>query len=149
MKFFILILLFAVFVLVGFFIYRFYKIRFQLYFDMEYICKYFKNNITFFKNDLDSLINSIRHKLHNTSTKIIANINDNNMYLKNEDKDNICKFFSTLGQGDVDYEINNLNYYENYFNNLKNECKEDVKSKGILYMKLTIILGLTIVILLI
>ena len=149
MKFFILLILFAIFTLVGFMVYKYFKIRYHLYFDMEFMCKYFKNNITFFKNDFDSLINSIKSKLHYSSVKIISNINDKSLYIKNEDKENVCKFFSILGKGDVDYEVNNLNYYEKFFSSLKNESKDDVKSKGILYMKLIIILGLGVVILLI
>jgi hypothetical protein len=112
------------------------------------MCKYLKNNISFFKDDITSIITSIKNKLHNGTIKIILS-NDEKINSFKNDIPIISKFISSLGYGDVDYELNNLNYYEDYFCNLKDECKDNVKNKGLLYMKLIILLGLTFVILLI
>jgi len=148
MKIILLIGLFVFFVLIGIFIYNFYLVRYHLYFDLEFMCKYLKNNISFFKNDIASIISSIKNKLHNSTIKIVLSNSEKLNFLKN-DILIISKFISSLGCGDVDYELNNLNYYEDYFCTLKNECKDDVKNKGLLYMKLVIILGLAFVIILI
>ena len=147
MKVFLLIVLFGIFVVISFLIYRYYLIRFYLFFDLEFMCKYFKNNISFFKDNVTNIISSLKDKLHLSTKRIIKNLDKNIYYIKKDDKQIIIKFIYSLGNGDVDYEINNINYYENYFLNIKNESKDDVKNKGILYMKLLIILGLTLVVL--
>lgn len=149
MKLFLLIVLFSIFVIMGILIYKCYLLRFHLFSDLEFLCKYFKNNITFFKEEILTILISIKDKLHLSTIKIIKNIDKNNYLIKREDKEMISKFIYSLGGGDVDFEISNLTYYENYFSSMKSDSKEDIKNKGILYMKLMVIMGITLVILLI
>jgi hypothetical protein len=72
------------------------------------MCRYIKNNISFLKNDIVSIISSMKNKLHSSSVRIIAN-NDDKFNLFKTDLPIISKFLASLGGGDVDYELNNLN----------------------------------------
>lgn len=149
MKLFLLLLMIVVFILIGVCVYKFYSIRHSLYVDMVYICKSLKNNISFSKDNIKEILNSNLINLKFTTRKILNSLDSSNIFLKNDDRDIIDKFFSSLGKGNVDYEINNITYHENNFENLKEQALFDLKNKGLLYMKLIIILGLVFFILLI
>ncbi|MBE5757382.1 MAG: hypothetical protein E7345_00415 [Clostridiales bacterium] len=149
MKLFLLLLMLVFFILIGVCVYKFYSVRHSLYADMVYICKSLKNNISFSKDNIKEILNSNIINLKFTTRKILNSLDSSNIFLKNDDREIIDKFFSSLGKGNVDYEINNITYHENNFENLKEQALFDLKNKGLLYMKLIIILGLVFFILLI
>ena len=64
-------------------------------------------------------------------------------------KKTINDFFESLGRGDVTFELNNIDYYLNIFEDLSNKSKDEMKSKATVYFKLIIGLGLIVCILLI
>lgn len=150
MKFFLIILLFAFCVLIATFVYMYYLIRKNLFGDMVYICKYLKNNISFNKNEINVLLTDSFQNI-NTSSKYILKNNTKSIskIFTKEKKSLINDFFKSLGKGDVNFEINNIDYYLNNFENLEAKSKEEVKTKALMYFKLIIGFGLILCILLI
>lgn len=61
----------------------------------------------------------------------------------------INEFVNGLGIGDVDYEVNNISYYENIFDENRRLSKEKLNTDGKMYLKLIIGVGLAICIMLI
>jgi len=150
MKFVLLVMLFVCFVLIAVAVYFFYYIRYLIFKDLYYISGYIKNNIVFNKNSISDILSTCKDNVSLYTRLYISK--KNIKYFKmmnNNDKKNIDMFFDSLGKGNVDYEINNLNYYENVFNNFIINSKENVNSKGIVYLKLVILFGVIVVILLI
>lgn len=150
MKLFMLILLFGIFVLIAIFVYLYYLYKSKLFGDIDYICKYLKNNISFNKNNLNSLLTNCFQEINPTSRYILKNTTSqfSKIMLKGNG-DLINDFYKSLGKGDVNFEINNLDYYIKIFEELKSKTKEEIKSKGLIYFKLIIGGGLILCILLI
>lgn len=138
-------LLFIAIIVIGVVIYFKYLFRIQVFEDMVYITKYFKNNISFSKDDFDTLLNNCFSDLHKSTKNIL---NKNNSILNNSDNSLINNYFLSLGHGDVCYEIKNLEYYESLFLERLAFHKEN-KKLGSLYFKLLIGLGVLVVIILI
>ena len=149
MKLFLIFLLFASFVLVAIFVYMYYLVRQKLFFDLVYICRSLKNNISFNKNQINDLLTNIFKQINKTSRYIIKKnkLSFSNYFLKN-DKKKVIDFFKSIGHGDVNFEINNLNYYENIFVEIENKSKDKLQKKGLMYFKLIIGIGIIICILL-
>ena len=83
------------------------------------------------------------------SRALLENRNSNLIIYKKDDVSNARKFLSSLGKGDVNYEISNINYYENIFEELRKSSKELLEKDGVMYIKLMIGIGLAVCILLI
>lgn len=148
MKLFLLILVFACFVFVGIYIYFRYYYRFVLYKDLIFLCKNLKNNITFNKNQINSILNLALRNVSKMSKNLIVTGKDNFMLFSKDDIKNVNDFSSSLGKGDVDFEINNITYFENNFLELKDVAKEKLDKNGIVYLKLCIFVGLAFFIML-
>lgn len=150
MKFFLIILLFAFCVLIATFVYMYYLIRKKLFGDMVYICKYLKNNISFNKNEINVLLTDSFQNINSSSKYILKNNSKSiSKIFTKENKSLINDFFKSLGKGDVNFEINNIDYYLNNFENLESKSKEEIKTKALMYFKLIIGFGLILCILLI
>lgn len=150
MKFFLLIILFAFFIFFAICVYMYFSYRYKVFFDTKYICKYLKNNISFNKSNLNDLLTKCFSEISSSSKYIFKNLSSpfSNLILK-KDKKVVYEFFKSLGKGDVGYEINNLNYYTNIFDELKIKAEIDQKNKAMMYFKLIIGLGLIVCIILI
>lgn len=150
MKFFLLIILFALFVLIAIGIYLYFLYRSRLFVDLDYIARYLKNNITFNKNNLNILLTNSFDKISATSRYILKNTSSPfSKIILRKDYSTLNNFFKSLGKGDVTFEVENLDYYINIFENLKLSTNADMKNKAMVYFKLTIGLGLIVCILLI
>ena len=150
MKFFLIILLFAFCILIATFVYMYYLIRKKLFGDMVYICKYLKNNISFNKNEINVLLTDSFQNINTSSKYILKNHSKSiSKIFTKGNKSLINDFFKSLGKGDVNFEINNIDYYLNNFENLESKSKEEVKTKALMYFKLIIGFGLILCILLI
>lgn len=147
MRLFLIFLLVLLFSLLGVIVYAFYLYRYKLYSDLIYICKNLKNKISFTKIEINNILEDCFDDISKTSKLFITKRNSVSMFLK---KDNLIvdEFFSSLGKGDVDFEMKNISYYENIFSNISKEAQEKVKSSGLMYLKLFIGFGLIIGILL-
>ncbi|HBO48925.1 MAG TPA: hypothetical protein DD614_03740 [Clostridiales bacterium] len=149
MKFFLLIILFSLFVIFGIIVYMYYLYKQKLFFDIVYLCKYFKNNISFNKKNINELLNDCYPNISQSSRYFINNRNRLSKLLPKDNKKTINDFFESLGRGDVTFELNNIDYYLNIFEDLSNKSKDEMKSKATVYFKLIIGLGLIVCILLI
>ena len=139
------------FVLLAVLIYLKYHYKFVVYKDLVYLCKMLKNNISFNKNTIDVLLKNAEKNISNFTKNLIC---QNNNYKKSyvltkEELLDIEGFVKSLGLGDVKYEINNLTYYENEFNDKKVNSKELLNKDGKMYLKLIIGVGIAIFIILI
>ena len=149
MKFFLLIILFSLFVIFGIIVYMYYLYKQKLFFDIVYLCKYFNNNISFNKKNINELLNDCYPNISQSSRYFINNRNRLSKLLPKDNKKTINDFFESLGRGDVTFELNNIDYYLNIFEDLSNKSKDEMKSKATVYFKLIIGLGLIVCILLI
>lgn len=150
MKIFLIVFIFLIFLSIGVWIYCKYYYRHQLFKDLCYVCSHLKNNITFRKDKISIILNESYSNISSNSKKLFLNISkSSNFIFKNEDIELVRKFMNSLGKGDVDYEINNLNYYENNFNELRVNYHELLKKNGTMYIKLMIGIGLAVCVILI
>lgn len=147
MKIVILLFILTLFICFGLFFYLKYLYRIHIFQDILYIVKYLKNNIVFTKSNLNTLINECCSNIHNITKKFFVNDIKLNNILCKEDDDLLKRYFCSMGNGDVEYEINNLSYYENIFLE-RYEFHKKNKANGVLYFKLIIGVGLLVVILL-
>ena len=130
-------------------VYLYYSYRYKLYKDLIYICEYIKNDISFTKNDLKIIFTKCFRKISISTKYLLKNYQNNDLRLiKKIDQENIDKFFSSLGSGDIDYENKSLEYFIDYFKTFEKESYDDYRKKGLMFVKLSILLGLTICILL-
>lgn len=150
MKFFLLIILFVVFVFIGIFVWATYYYRNLFFKDMEYVCKYFKNNISFNKNNLGDLFQIVENNISSITKSYLKNEkNIKGMLLKKKDIELCREFVRSLGKGDVEWELNNITYYENIFEENKHSSKNELDKNGSMYFKLIIGIGLAVCIILI
>ena len=150
MKFFLLIILLAIFVLVAIAFYLYFLYKKKLFEDLDYIAKYLKNNITFNKNNINILLTNAFKDINPTSKYILKNLSSpiSKLFFR-KDKNIVNDFYKSLGKGDVNFEVSNLNYYIEIFEELKKKHSEEMKSKAMVYFKLIIGFGLTLCIILI
>ena len=148
MKILLIFLIMIAFVFFALFVYLYYFIRVKLYKDLIFVCEYIINNISFNKDTLDKLFANCIKDLSYTTKFILYNYQNSDMKLiKKADKENIDKFISSLGVGDVDYENKNLDYFKTFFVSLENVASDEFKKKGLVYFKLIILLGIALTVL--
>ena len=150
MKLFFLIIILSFFVFLAIFVYLKYYYRYLLYKDLVYLCKSFKNNIAFNKNTIDELMKNSEKNISIFTKRVISGrIEQKSCVISKEDYIVIDSFIKSLGLGDIKYEINNITYYENEFNDKKILSKELLSKDGKMYLKLIIGIGVAIFIILI
>ena len=151
MKLFLLIVLLVLFIILGIFVYMKYYYKYLVYKDMVYLCKMLKNNISFNKNTIDNLLQSAEKNISSFTKNVIKqkSLDKKSFVLTKEEMLVIEGFIASLGYGDIKYEINNLSYYENEFNEKKTTSKELLNKDGKMYLKLIVGVGLAIFIILI
>ena len=149
MKILLLVLIFIFFLFLAVFIYYKYLIRYKLHKDCEFVCKNLKNNITFNKNNLEKLLELVSENITNITKDILTKKRVSQLFINKNDVNLINQFLNSLGKGDVEYEVNNINYYENVFSDLKKLSYSQLKTNGAMYLKLIIGVGLAMVIILI
>ena len=151
MKLFFLIVILGFFVVLSILVYLKYYYRYLLYKDLVYLCKSLKNNIAFNKNTIAELIENAEKNISNFTKRIINGKIDKQKtcIVSKEDYIIIDAFIKSLGAGDIKYEINNITYYENEFNDKKVLSKELLNKDGKMYLKLIIGVGVAIFIILI
>lgn len=127
----------------------YYYIRYKIYHDVIYVCNYLKNNIVFNKNSISDILSSAYLGVGFISKIYLQSENKQKYRLfSSRDIEIFNKFFDSLGLGDIDYEISNLDYYLEIFKAREIEEKERLGSNGLAYAKLFFCLGIIIIILL-
>ena len=148
MKVILIVFIMLMFISLAIFVYYRYLVRYRLFKDSEYIARFIKNNINFNKNNVNNLILSACSNVSNITRNIFCS-DSSSIMIKKNDIEFIRQFINSLGKGDVDYEINNIKYYETVFNEYKNTAHEHLKNNGLMYLKLIIGIGLAVVIIII
>ena len=109
MKIILIIFLLVMFIILAVFVYLKYYCRYVLYKDLIYICKVFKSDIYFKKNIVKDIFNSLTDNLSIFTKQIIKSKADSHPLLNKKDIENVRMFVGSIGTGDVDFEINNIN----------------------------------------
>jgi stage III sporulation protein AB len=103
-----------------------------------------------------NFFNRMQNELHNNTYKTLDEVvNDSiyilvkDTYLQNKEVDEIKKLILTLGKGDIDSQSRMIDLSIENLKKITGETKEDISQKGMVYRKLTTIVGLIIGIILI
>lgn len=148
MKLYLIVILFFVFILIGLFVYYIYYLRVRLYKDLCYICNSLSNNISFKKQSINDIILSLYPQIHYYTRSVIENKNRFYKIISKEKFNFIIGFFESLGLGDVSFEVESIEYYENIFKSEYLTAKDDLNKKGAVYFKLLVGVGLILCIIL-
>lgn len=149
MKIYLIVILFVFFVISALIVWYCFYVRYRFYKDMVYVCKFLRNNISFNKRKFPDLFQEIVKKISPSSKYILNNHEKKLIFFKKEDFNIATEFIASIGKGDVDFELNNLSYYTDNFEELSKTSKEQLDKNGMMYFKLIIGIGLAVCIILI
>lgn len=103
-----------------------------------------------------NFFNRMQNELHNNTYKTLDEVVNESIYilvkdtyLQNKEVDEIKKLILTLGKGDIDSQSRMIDLSIENLKKITGETKEDINQKGMVYRKLTTIVGLIIGIILI
>lgn len=143
----VLIILIIIFTsLIGYFIKFHYINNLNFYIDCKNFIENYINEISFQKSRYQDIVSKM--KFSEAFTKFILH-DICPYYISNGDKIELISFKESIGKFDIDGEISNSKNYLLKFNNKIQKGKEDIKCRGELYFKLSIVIGLIIAIILI
>lgn len=104
------------------------------------------NNIKFNKNKLNKIIAENIDGLKTEFKGVLGGSREDISFLTKYENEKLFEFLNSIGNFDVDGEINNIESYKQIFNNFHSESLQNNKKYGALYSKLGIMLGLVVVI---
>lgn len=142
MKIYLLATLFGLILIFAVIVYVYYKERLNVYKDLKYICGVLSRNINFKKSTIEEILKSEFSKVSLITKYILKNKTSTIKILGKENSEIVYKFFESLGEGDVGYELNYIDYYKSEFESLEACAKDDLQKKGLVYFKLIIGFGL-------
>ena len=170
-KIFIIGILVACSYLIGEYIYKSYTKRHKEVSELIRILEIMRMDLSFGLYTLEEIFNRLGEKeefftsnffkrmqneLHNNTYKTLDEVvNDSiyilskDTYLQNKEVDEIKKLILTLGKGDIDSQSRMIDLSIENLKKITGETKEDISQKGMVYRKLTTIVGLIIGIILI
>ena len=149
MKLFFIILFLCLVVIVAVVVYLKFYFNNLVYKDLDYMLKNIKNSISFAKTEKNEILQSLKNQVSYISRYTLNNIDSHLFYLKNFERQEIKKCLNSIGSGNVDYEVNNIAYYEVYFHDKMIVSKEKLTKEGVMYLKVLIGIGLAICMMLI
>lgn len=97
------------------------------------------------KKDINAIASM---QLHTDFNKFLSN-NEIPKYIKEEEKKEINQFFTRFGEGDLESTIELLTEQKIKVEAKAGECEKELKGKGAMILKLSILAGIALVILLI
>lgn len=159
MKYVILIIIFFICGLIGYCIKNKYAVQHRFLIYIKNFLDFLELNISLYKNDLIIIINNYIIQQNNKNAnynKIFQKNNKTNIfneellniYLNNKlICDNISKFGQMLGKNNIEDEVDKIKKLKIYIEKQIYETKELLNSKGDLYFKLWIGVGVAVVIL--
>lgn len=149
MKLFLIVLFLFLVITIAIIVYLKFYFNSLIYKDLDFMLKNIKNSISFAKVEKNEILSSLKKQVSNISRYTFNNIDSHLFYLKNFERYEIKKCFNSIGSGNVDYEINNIAYYEVYFHDKMLLSKDKLSKDGVMYLKVLIGVGLAICIMLI
>jgi len=148
---------------IGFGLTKGYRRRVRLYDDLLLFCGNVKSQISYFQLKLYDVIekskqnggkdflyicNTAQTSLKHNDFPIIKNKDLHQLFFLAENEAAvICEFFSVLGSSDCKNQTEQISGFEKIFDGLSASAKADSKTKGNLYGKLGVFLGLFVAIL--
>lgn len=120
---------------------------------IEYI-EYYNINISFYKDDIKKINSDYNITQNNKNAKNTVFIQNNNIkqlnnvvllkYFNNNEISIISQYFSVMGLYNVDIEKEKSNTVIKYLSELKNKTQEDLKTKGEMWFRIILIIGVMI-----
>ncbi|MDK2563160.1 stage III sporulation protein AB [Romboutsia sedimentorum] len=157
--------------LIGEYIYKAYTNRHKQLNDLIRILEIIRMDLSFGMYTLEEIFKRVGDKkeyctsqffkkieceLHNNQAKVLDEILNDNMYLltketylQNKEVDEIKKLILTLGKSDIESQTRMIDLSIENLKKLTSETKEDIDKKGMVYRKLSTVIGLVIGIILI
>ena len=142
--------------------YKYYA-KYNFFLSLNEFLNDIKVNLTFLKNENDKVLSKNTKQSQGVSNLILwykdflstkdeagfCQKVENIRHINNEDKQTICKYFCMFGRNDCQTEKNINEKMLDYVNKRLDETKEEIHQKAVLIQKLSIILGIVVIILLI
>ncbi|MBE5738367.1 MAG: hypothetical protein E7354_01355 [Clostridiales bacterium] len=148
MRIYLIILLFVIFLFFAIFVYYLYYQRVRVYRDLKILCNSLSTNISYKKKSVGDIVALNYERLGLFTKLILKNQSLSKRFLGVDSFLTVNGFLDNMGGGDVDYELQNIEFYEKEFEEMFKGAKEDLQKKGIVYFKLLIGVGLIICIIL-
>ncbi len=152
MKFLLIVILFCLFICIAVIIYKIFQIRYHLFKDLSYIISQIKNDVTYNKNTIDTILTRVSGELNDTTIKVLKYNSKSNFWsycLSSKERVTIRQMFDSFGKGDIGYELSNLDYYKRVIDNYESRAKYNFEKNAMMYFKLIIGFGLIFCIILV
>ncbi|MGL4914255.1 MAG: stage III sporulation protein AB [Romboutsia sp.] len=131
-------------------------IRMDLSFGMYTLEEIFKRMGEKTEYCTSNFFKQIEDELHNNQSKILDEILNDNIqmlaketYLQNKEVDELRKLILTLGKSDIESQARMIDLSVENLKKITSETKEDIDKKGMVYRKLSTVIGIAIGIILI
>lgn len=154
MKIFILLLILALIIYIGLQIRAYYRKRERILNDILSFCNIFENEVKFSKNAISKIVQDNLNKFDKELSDVLEayfvhGTEKACKYLNKKEQEFLDKFMQSLGKADEEGEIRNLNNYRTEFLRIKEDGQQDCKKYGSFALKMSIVIGLLVVIVLI
>lgn len=144
MKYLLLLVVFCTCVYIGVEVKRYFADRLKFYDKMITFCEYAIKEISFYNTTKNKMIEKY------TDTCLSAVLcGQNDKLLSDEENRKIQEFLDSIGKFDTTNELQNIQFYKEYLTSQKQKCVVEFDKKGMLSLKLSILIGVLLCILLI
>lgn len=144
MKYLLLLVVFCTCVYIGIEVKRYFADRLKFYDKMITFCEYAIKEISFYNTTKNKII----EKYSDTCLSAVLS-GQNDKLLSDEENKKIQEFLESIGKFDTSFELQNIQFYKEYLDSQKNKCAVEFDKKGMLSLKLSILIGILLCILLI
>lgn len=141
---------------------RVYKIRYKLFADLTGFCDYMLREVRHLKTPLSELMDAYPTGKKGLSAEILKKYSDGlrfgygspsevsdkikSVYVGFDDTLAVAGFLYGLGKGDLETELANLERYRALFGEKTAFFENELKKKGEMYYKLSVLIGITLMI---
>jgi len=157
MKWFLVIVLICVIMLIAHAVSQQYKDKFDFYYNLNNFLNQFKMNVSFKKEEIEDFLNNLNYK---KQFKILINrykdyLTTNNLnfddldLLESEEKVTLSEILKSLGKYDAENEINQVNNFILLINEKLNKAKEEKQKLCPMILKLSLLFAIGVAIILI
>ncbi len=144
MKYLLLLVVFCTCVYIGIEVKRYFADRLKFYDKMIVFCEYAIKEISFYNTTKNKII----EKYSDTCLSAVLS-GQNDKLLSEEENKKIQEFLESIGKFDTSFELRNIQFYKEYLSSQKQKCAAEFDKKGMLSLKLSILIGILLCILLI
>ena len=143
MKLALIILLGLCFIYLGYCVKKYYKNRYDFYYNFTNFIQILLSEISFLKSDISKVAqsNSFGSILDNWLNSYVNGNISNISFLTDEENTQLISFISGIGKSDMQGELANINYHKSLFESKLQETKGDIDIKAGMYFKLISLAG--------